>query len=67
MEEIGVVRPEVTSVDPFSAPATGGVVITVTGFSLWRRSGPSSDEEYHCPLRSRATLSPIRANCRRVW
>ena len=36
-EQLGVVRPEVMSVQPFTGPAMGGIVLTITGFSLWRR------------------------------
>mmetsp|Transcript_4180 Transcript_4180/g.10747 ORF Transcript_4180/g.10747 Transcript_4180/m.10747 type:complete len:701 (+) Transcript_4180:281-2383(+) len=35
---IGLVRPEVTSIQPFSAPSVGGIVVSITGFNLWRRS-----------------------------
>jgi len=34
---IGLVRPEVTSIQPFSAPSVGGIVVSITGFNLWRR------------------------------
>ena len=36
-ERVGVVRPEVVSVQPYTGPATGGIVLTITGFSIWRR------------------------------
>uniref|UniRef100_A0A061RXE6 beta-galactoside alpha-(2,6)-sialyltransferase n=1 Tax=Tetraselmis sp. GSL018 TaxID=582737 RepID=A0A061RXE6_9CHLO len=39
---VGAVRPEVTSVHPFTAPAAGGSVITISGFSLCRSESIST-------------------------